>query len=87
MAHATKLRIWKLTAVAAAVMLLGLTFFAGRASAVPQPNMEAALGHLEQAKAALERAEHNKGGFRVRALELTSEAIKAVREGIAAGNK
>ncbi len=87
MAYATKRKLWKLSALAAAVMLAVLTFFAGRASAVPQPNMEAALGHLEQAKASLERAEHNKGGFRVKALEHVNQAIGAVREGIAAGNK
>jgi hypothetical protein len=87
MAKATKTRLWKLSALVGAVALLVLTFCAGRASAVPQPNMEAALGHLEQAKAALERAEHNKGGFRVKAMELTNQAIAAVREGIAVGNR
>jgi hypothetical protein len=35
----------------------------------------------------LEKAEHNKGGFRVKALDHTNQAIAAVREGIAAGNK
>jgi hypothetical protein len=87
MAYSTKVKMWKLAGVMAAVMLLALTFFVGRASAVPQPNMEAALGHLEQAKAALERAEHNKGGFRVKAMEHVTQAIAAVREGIAQGNK
>jgi hypothetical protein len=79
--------MWKLAGAMAAVMLLVMTFFVGRASAVPQPNMEAALGHLEQAKAALEKAEHNKGGFRVKAMEHVTQAIAAVREGIAQGNK
>ena len=87
MAYATRVKMWKLVGVMAAVMLLVTTFFVGRASAVPQPNMEAALGHLEQAKTALERAEHNKGGFRVKSLEYTNQAIAAVREGIAQGNK
>ncbi len=87
MAYATKVKMWKLGGAMVAAMLLVLTFLVGRASALPQPNMEAALGHLEQAKASLERAEHNKGGFRVKALELTNQAIAAVREGIAAGNK
>ena len=87
MAYATKVKMWKLVGAMAAVMLLVLTFFAGRASAVPQPNMEAALGHLEQAKTALERAEHNKGGFRVQALEHCNQAIASVRKGIEAGNK
>jgi len=86
MAYA-KRNLWKLTATTLSVIVLVLTFFIGRASAVPQPNMEAALGHLEQAKAALERAEHNKGGFRVKALDHCNQAIAAVREGIAIGNK
>jgi hypothetical protein len=87
MAYATKRKLWRLSLAMAAVVLMAMTFFAGRASAVPQPNMEAALGHLEQAKASLERAEHNKGGFRVKALEHLNQAIAAVREGIATGNK
>jgi hypothetical protein len=87
MAHATKVKMWKLSAVMLAVALMVMTFFAGRASAVPQPNMEAALGHLEQAKTALERAEHNKGGFRVTAIQHVTQAIAAVREAIAQGNK
>ena len=87
MAYATKVKMWKLSAAMIGVALLVMTFFVGRASAVPQPNMEAALGHLEQAKGALERAEHNKGGLRVKALDHVNQAIAAVREGIAAGNK
>jgi len=87
MAYATKVKMWKLAGAMAAAMLLVLTFFAGRASAVPQPNMEAALGHLEQAKSALEKGEHNKGGFRVKAIDHVNQAIAAVREGITAGNK
>jgi hypothetical protein len=87
MARTTKLALRRWSLLASALGLLALMFLAGRASAVPQPNMEAALGHLEQAKAALERAEHNKGGYRVKALQATSEAIAAVREGIASGNK
>ena len=87
MAYATKVKMWQLGGAMAAVVLLVLTFFVGRASALPQPNMEAALGHLEQAKTALERGEHNKGGFRVKAMEHVNQAIAAVREGIVAGNK
>jgi hypothetical protein len=87
MAYATKVKMWKLSTAMAGVMLLVLTFVVGRASAVPQPNMEAALGHLEQAKAALEKAEHNKGGLRVKALDHVNQAIAATREAIAVGNK
>ncbi len=83
---ATKTKLWQLATVVLA-LALGIALLAGRAQAVPQPNMESALGHLEQAKAALEHAEHNKGGFRQKALDLTNGAIAAVREGIAQGNK
>jgi hypothetical protein len=48
-----------------------------------QGNMEAALGHLQEAKGALERAEHNKGGHREKALKEVNEAINHVQEGIA----
>ena len=87
MAYATKVKLWKLSTAMAGVILLLLTFLVGRASAVPQPNMEAALGHLEQANASLEKAEHNKGGFRVKAIEHINQAIAATREAIAIGNK
>jgi len=50
-----------------------------------QPNMRAALSHLREAKAALERAEHNKGGHRARAIETINRAIAEVEAGIAAG--
>jgi hypothetical protein len=50
-----------------------------------QPNMRAALAHLREAKAALQRAEHNKGGHRTRAIEIVNQAIAEVEAGIAAG--
>ena len=78
---------WKTPSIVLSVALLVVALFAARGYAMPQPNMEAALSHLEQAKAALERAEHNKGGFRVKAIEDVNHAIAAVREGIAVGNR
>lgn len=50
-----------------------------------QPNMRAALAHLREAKAALQRAEHNKGGHRGRAIEIINRAIAEVEAGIAVG--
>jgi hypothetical protein len=50
-----------------------------------QPNMESALDSLLSAKSSLERAAHNKGGHRVRALELTNQAINEVQMGIQVG--
>jgi hypothetical protein len=82
-----RIGLWRAATLVLALALVIVTVLARRAQAVPQPNMEAALGHLEQAKAALERAEHNKGGFRVKALEATNAAIAAVREGINVGNR
>lgn len=87
MAYETKVKLYRWTALVGAMVLMVAMFLAGRASAMPQPKMQEALGHLEQAKASLEHAEHNKGGFRVRAIELIDQAIAATREGIAAGNK
>jgi hypothetical protein len=86
MAYATKIKMWQLSTLLLAAAL-GVSLFATRAQAVQQPNMEAALGHLEQAKASLERAEHNKGGFRIKAIEATATAIGFVREGIEAGKR
>jgi hypothetical protein len=51
-----------------------------------QPHMEAALHHLEQAAQELQAAEHDKGGHRAKALELTNQAIAHVREGIGFAN-
>jgi hypothetical protein len=56
-------------------------FVAGRASA-DQPHMQAALEHLRMAKAELERADHDKGGHRDKAMRLTNDAIAEVERGI-----
>jgi hypothetical protein len=50
-----------------------------------QPNMEAALNSLYNARDSLQHAEHNKGGHRVNALNLVNQAIEEVKAGIAAG--
>ena len=47
-----------------------------------QPHMQEALRHLQAATAELERATHDKGGHREKALELTRQAIQHVNEGI-----
>ena len=48
-----------------------------------QPNMEGALEHLRAAKGFLDRAEHDKGGWRVAALRATETAIGETQRGIA----
>jgi hypothetical protein len=50
-----------------------------------QPHMESALEHLRAARAELRVAEHNKGGWRVRALEHVERAIADTENGMRAG--
>ena len=47
-----------------------------------QLEMHAALDHLKQAKENLEKGLHDKGGHRVRALELVDQAMAEVKAGI-----
>ncbi|HET6406903.1 MAG TPA: hypothetical protein VFG14_03400 [Chthoniobacteraceae bacterium] len=58
-------------------------FAAGHLSAqVRQPNMQAALIELKQARAALEAARPHKGGHRDKAIDYTNLAIDQVQRGI-----
>jgi hypothetical protein len=52
-----------------------------------QPNMASALGQLKAARASLEKAEHNKGGWRAAAIGKTDEAISETNRGCAVANK
>jgi hypothetical protein len=49
---------------------------------VSQPEMSAAMENLQQAAQNLERAAHNKGGHRAKALELVQQAMREVQAGI-----
>jgi hypothetical protein len=51
-----------------------------------QPHMQEALRHLQAAAEELQKAEHDKGGHRAKALELTQQAIQHVNEGIRVGD-
>jgi len=62
-----------------------LCFSAGYLIAA-QPHMQAALQHLNSAKAQLQKATSNKGGHRVKAISLVKQAIDEVQKGIAAGD-
>lgn len=79
------MNIWKpiaLCAVGALVISVGVQV--ARADACHnQPNMQAALDHLRQARAALDRAEHNKGGWRDRAIQATDTALRETNSGCA----
>jgi hypothetical protein len=52
-----------------------------------QPEMEAALRDLRAAKGHLEKAMHNKGGYRVEAMETINRAIVEVEKGIQVGKE
>ena len=82
---------WKalaLTSMASMILMLG--FEVAHATPQPslpsiegnQPHMEAALDHLQKARAELDHAEHNKGGWRDGAIQKTDGAIADVRRGI-----
>jgi hypothetical protein len=66
-------------------LLIGLGLYSVHAQtremARHEPHMSAALGHLQQAKAELEKAAPNKGGHREKAMELVNQAIQQVEEG------
>jgi len=74
-------------------VILIIGFFIGgavigyAANGIPQPHMKAALESLKTARIELEQAEHNKGGHRVKALNLVDRAIEQVKKGIEAGEK
>jgi len=50
-----------------------------------QPHMRRALENLRAARAELQAAEHNKGGWRIRAIENTDRAIHETENGMAVG--
>jgi predicted ATPase len=51
-------------------------------SGAGQGNMRDALQSLREARAALEKAEDNKGGHKQKAIDLVDKAIAQVEEGI-----
>jgi hypothetical protein len=63
-------------------LVLATGFVAGRATA-DQPHMHAALEHLRQARASLDKATPDKGGHREAAIKLVNDAIAQVEAGMA----
>lgn len=65
-------------------LIVGATALAmACATRADQPHMQAALQSLLEAKVQLQRADHDKGGHRVRAEQLVEQALTEVRAGIA----
>ena len=88
------MKSWKLLSLAAVVVLASATFVRmAVGSPTPpgpcfnQPNMAAALSSLKAARASLEKAEHNKGGWRVAAIQETDKAIAETDRGCAIANR
>jgi hypothetical protein len=76
---------WKpiaLCSIAGLVVSLGVqTAHATDAACHGQTNMAAAAKLLRDARAALDKAEHNKGGWRAAAIQATDNAIKETDRG------
>ena len=66
-------------------IILTITVFALPAR-VDQPHMQAALEDLKSARSFLNKATPDKGGHRAKAIDLTVNAMAAVKSGIAWGN-
>ena len=78
----------KLLTLTGTSLLVGvLAGSAGYAYAERQPHMRDAHRHLEQAREALKKAEADKGGHRVKAIELVEGAIREVKAGVEFDNK
>jgi uncharacterized membrane-anchored protein YhcB (DUF1043 family) len=74
--------------IAVMVLVVGLMIGGAVACyATEQPHMVAAMEHLRAAKAELEKAEHNKGGHRAKAIEIINRAMEQVQKGIEAGER
>jgi hypothetical protein len=77
---------WKVSTLALAAALSAVVSTgAVRPASAEQGNMEGAVAKLEEARAALQRADDDKGGHRARSIALTSQAIEEARAGIVSG--
>ena len=65
------------------VILLSISTLGLSSAFARQPHMERALENLRAAHAELRMAEHDKGGWRVRALENVNRAIAETERGMA----
>ena len=76
---------WKPIALTSlAVLTLSLSIQIASAGVChDQPNMAAAVAALRSARAYLQKAEHNKGGWRAAAIEATNKAIVEADRGCA----
>jgi hypothetical protein len=80
------MNVWKpiaITAIAGLAISVGAQVALADGACHNQGNMQAALDHFKQARAALDRAEHNKGGWRDRAIQAADNGIRETQAGCA----
>ena len=80
------MNVWKpvaLCAVGALAISVGTQVAFAEGACHNQGNMQAALEHFRQARAALDHAEHNKGGWRDRAIQAADNGIRETQAGCA----
>ena len=65
-----------------ALILLSVSMLSLSSAYADQPRMHRALQHLRAARAELQAAEHNKGGWRDRAIHNVDQAIADTERGI-----
>ena len=68
--------------VALIAIIISVSIFSMPLSAADQPYMEAAKKDLDSAMKYLKKADADKGGHREKAIDLTSQAINSVKDGI-----
>ena len=81
---------WKVTTfvlAGALAIALALPAITSADAGNPQPHMKAALSATRTAKRQLNKAAHNKGGHRAKALQLVTQAEAEIEKGIAVGNR
>jgi hypothetical protein len=78
------MNVWKpiaISAIGALAISVGTQVALADGACHNQPNMQSALEHFRQARAALDHAEHNKGGWRDRAIQAADNAIRETNTG------
>ncbi len=80
------MNVWKpIALISAAGFVASIAVQTARAEDMchGQHHMQAALEHFKQARAELDHAEHNKGGWRDRAIQSADVAIRETNNGCA----
>lgn len=67
--------------VGAGMGISSFVYAQSRRMEIHEPHMSAAYGHLEEARAELEKSTPNKGGHRERAMQLVDQAMQQIEQG------